>query len=88
MSDWAFTITWAVLVIGVGIWAARANRRWVVTAAAVFGAINFYTQWFERLGDEPWAIIIAGLTVVGIAVGLWRYNIVNAGDASSLGARA
>ena len=60
VPDWVFTFAWAVLVIGVGIWAARANRRWVVTTAATFGAINFYTQWFERLGAEPWAIIVAG----------------------------
>jgi hypothetical protein len=25
-------------------------------------------------GAEPWAIIFAGLTVVVIAVALWRYN--------------
>jgi hypothetical protein len=59
-------------VIGVGSWAARANGHWVVTTEATFGAINFYTQWFEGLGDEPWAIIIAGLTIVGIAAGLCR----------------
>jgi len=53
VPGWAFTAAWAVLMIGVGIWAARANRRWVVTTAATFGAINFYTQWFERLGAEP-----------------------------------
>jgi hypothetical protein len=29
-----------------------------------FGAINFYTQWFERLGVEPSTIIVAGLTTV------------------------
>jgi iron complex transport system permease protein len=71
-------------VIGVGIWAARANRRWVVTTASTFGAINFYTQWFERLGAQPWAIILAGLTVVGIAVALWRYNTAGAGNVAPL----
>jgi len=40
----------------------RAPTRWVVTTAAVFGAIESYAQWFERLGAEPWAIIGAGLT--------------------------
>ena len=86
IPDWVFTVAWAALVIGVGIWAARANRRWVVTTAATFGAINFYTQWFERLGAEPWAIIVAGLTIVGIAVGLWRYNTARAGSVPSLAA--
>jgi len=56
----AFIVGWAVVIVAVGAWAARANRRWVVTTAAAFGAIEFYTQWFERLGAEPWAIIIGG----------------------------
>jgi hypothetical protein len=106
VPGWAFTAAWAVLVIGVGIWAARANRRWVVTTAATFGAINLYTQWFAlsaraklapvgwRISDapdldaEPWAIIVAGLTVVGIAMGLWRYNTAHAGGVPSLAAGA
>jgi iron complex transport system permease protein len=71
----AFIVGWAIVIIAVGAWAARVNRRWVVTTAAVFAAIEFYTQWFERLGAEPWAIIIAGLTVVAIAIALWRYNL-------------
>jgi hypothetical protein len=86
IPGWVFTLAWAVLVIGAGIWAARANRRWVATTAATFGAINFYTQWFEQLGAEPWAIIVAGLTVVAIAVGLWRYNTAHAGTVPSLAA--
>ena len=71
----AFIFAWAIVIIAVGAWAARTNRRWVVTTAAVFGAIEFYTQWFERLGAAPWAIIVAGLTVVGFAIVLWRYNL-------------
>ena len=71
----AFIVVWAVVIVAVGAWAARNNRRWVVTTAAVFGAIEFYTQWFERLGAEPWAIIIGGLTVVAFAIALWRYNL-------------
>jgi hypothetical protein len=74
VPDYVFVAAWAVVIIGVGVWAARANRRWVVNLAAVFGAIHFYTQWFERLGAEPLGIILAGLTVVAIAVALRRYN--------------
>jgi hypothetical protein len=74
IPDFVFVVGWAVLLVAVGIWGAYVNRRWVVNTAATFGAIHFYTQWFERLGAEPWAIIIAGLTVVAIAVVLWRYN--------------
>jgi len=88
LPDWVFTAAWALLAIGVGVWAARTNRRWVVTTAATFFAINFYTQWFERLGDEPWALITAGLTILAIAVGLWRYNAAPAADASSSGTDA
>ncbi len=82
IPDYVFVIGWAVLLVGVGIWGASANRRWVVNTAATFGAIHFYTQWFERLGAQPWAIIVAGLTVVAIAVALWRYNAGRVGAAS------
>jgi iron complex transport system permease protein len=75
VPETAFIVGWAILIIAVGAWAARANRRWAVTTAAVFGAIEFYTQWFKRFGAEPWAIIIAGLTIVAFAVALWRYNL-------------
>ena len=71
----AFIIGWDILIVAVRTWAARTNRRWVVTTAAVFGAIEFYTQWFERLGAEPWVIIVAGLTIIGFAIVLWRYNL-------------
>jgi iron complex transport system permease protein len=77
IPETAFIVTWAIVIIAVGAWAARANRPWVVTTAAVFGAIEFYTQWFERLGAAPWAIIVAGLTIVALAIVLWRYNLVD-----------
>jgi hypothetical protein len=75
VPDIVFIVGWAIVIVGVGAWAARNNLRWVVTTAAVFGAIEFYTQWFERLGAQPWAIIVAGLTIVGFAIALWRYNL-------------
>jgi hypothetical protein len=74
IPDLIFGVVWAVALISVGIWAARANRRWVVNLAAVFGAIHFYTQWFERLGAAPVAILVAGLIALGIALALWRLN--------------
>jgi iron complex transport system permease protein len=82
IPDYVFVIGWAILLVAVGIWGASANRRWVVNTAATFGAIHFYTQWFERLGAQPWAIIVAGLTVVAIAVAMWRYNAGRSGAAS------
>jgi hypothetical protein len=75
IPETAFIVGWAIVIVAVGVWAARTNRRWVATTAAVFGAIEFYTQWFEPLGAEPWAIIVAGLTIVGFAILLWRYNL-------------
>ena len=75
LPDYVFVIAWAVLILGIGVWAARVNRRWVVNLAAVFGAIHFYTQWFERLGADPISVILAGISVVAIAVLLWRYNL-------------
>lgn len=83
IPDLVFVIGWAVLLVAVGVWGASMNRRWVVNTVATFGAIHFYTQWFERLGAQPWAIIVAGLTVVGVAVLLWGYNAGRIGAASS-----
>lgn len=74
IPDYVFVIGWAVALVGVGTWAARANRRFVVNMVATFGAIHFYTQWFERLGAEPLSITLAGVLMVAVAVALWRYN--------------
>jgi len=70
----AFAIGWVIVLLGAGIWAVRENRRWVVNVAAVFGAIHFYTQWFERLGLEPMSVLIGGLLMLAFAVGLWMFN--------------
>jgi iron complex transport system permease protein len=74
IPDMVFIIGWALALLGVGIWAARANRRFVFNTVATFGAIHFYTQWFERLGGNPIAITIGGVLIVAVAVALWRYN--------------
>ena len=74
IPDYVFVVGWAVGLIAVGVWAARVNRQFVVNTAATFGAIHFYTQWFERLGAEPLTIVLAGVLIVGVAIGLWRYN--------------
>ncbi len=74
LPDWVFVVLWAVALIGAGIWAARVNRRWLVNVVAVFGTIHFYTQWFERLGPNPLAVVIAGIIALGIAAALWHFN--------------
>jgi iron complex transport system permease protein len=66
-----FVIAWALVLLATGIWAVRANRRWVVTIVAIFGAIHFYTQWFERLGATPASVLIAGLITLAAAIGIW-----------------
>ncbi len=74
LSDNFFAVVWAVALIGVGIWAVRANRRWTVNLVAVFGAIHFYTQWFEHLSATPLSVLAAGLATLAVAIGLWKWN--------------
>jgi hypothetical protein len=40
----------------------------------VFGAIHFYTQWFETLGANPATVFTAGLLMLAFAFGMWRFN--------------
>lgn len=74
IPDWVFVIGWAIGLVATGLWAARRNRRWVVNLLAVFGAIHFYTQYFERLGASPGSILVAGLLALGITVMIVQYN--------------
>ena len=48
-----FSITWALAILGVGFWAWKANRVWLINVWEFFGSIHFYTQWFETLGAQP-----------------------------------
>lgn len=74
IPDWFFSIGWAAALIAVGIWGVSVNRRWVVNVAAVFGAIHFYTQWFERIGGNPLSVLMAGVLTLILAYVLWRFN--------------
>src|SRR6266576_45054 len=60
-----FTAGWAAALIVTGVWAVRVNRRWVVNLLAVFGAIHFYTQYFEWLGASPSTSLGSGLAALG-----------------------
>lgn len=71
----AFSAIWAVLLIGVGLWGVMSNRRWVVNAAAVFGAIHFYTQWFEYLGPNPFSVLGGGILLIGFGLALRWFNV-------------
>ncbi|MCW5954432.1 MAG: hypothetical protein KIT69_19445, partial [Propionibacteriaceae bacterium] len=70
-----FSIVWAVLLIGVGLWGVLSGRRWVVNAAAVFGAIHFYTQWFEYLGANPFSVLGGGILLIGFGLALRWFNV-------------
>lgn len=74
IPDSVFVIGWAIGLLATGVWAVRRNKRWVVNLLAVFGAIHFYTQYFERLGASPGSILVAGLVALGIALAIVRYN--------------
>jgi len=69
-----FVVGWAAGLIVTGVWAVRVNRRWVVNLLAVFGALHFYTQYFEYLGASPSSILGSGLAALGIAMAIVRYN--------------
>src|SRR5258708_6026520 len=72
-----FVIGWAIALLGAGIWAVWENRRWMVNITAVFLAIHFYTQWFERLGLAPMSVLVAGLLILVFALGLGIFNSVS-----------
>lgn len=70
LSREAFVVAWALALLGVAVWAWRENRRWPLITATVFASIHFYTQWFERLGANPGAVLTAGLITIGIGFAL------------------
>jgi hypothetical protein len=74
ISPFMFSVGWAIVLLGAAVWGMRANRRWVVNVAAVFGAIHLYTQWFDSLGPGPMAFIVGGLLMLAFAYGLWALN--------------
>jgi hypothetical protein len=70
----AFSIVWALVLLGAVIWAVQVNRRWLVNLIAVFAGIHFYTQWFERLGATPLSVLLGGVVMLASALALWRFN--------------
>jgi hypothetical protein len=69
-----FSILWAVVLLGAGIWAVQVNRRWLVNIVAVFAGIHFYTQWFEHLGATPLSVLLGGVVMLASAFALWMFN--------------
>ncbi|ABI61297.1 DUF2157 domain-containing protein [Granulibacter bethesdensis] len=67
-----FSIGWALVLVAAAAWGAWSGRRWLITTAAIFGAIHFQTQWFERLGATPTSVLTAGILTLLLAALLWR----------------
>lgn len=74
IPSYVFSVLWAAALIGAAIWAVTVNRRWLVNIAAAFGAIHFYTQWFERLGATPLSVLLGGVLMLLVAYALWMFN--------------
>ena len=74
VSPQLMSIAWALALIVFAVWGWRANRRWVVTVASIFGAIHFYTQWFTILEMEPALVVISGVIAIGIGIGIKRLD--------------
>lgn len=72
IPDVFFVIVWAIVLLNAGVWGAKRGRRFMVNTVAVFGAIEFYTQWFERIGLYSSSVLIAGVVTVLIGLGLWH----------------
>ena len=45
-----------------------------LNAAAIFGALHFYTQWFEFLGANPFSVLAGGILLIGFGLGLRWFN--------------
>ncbi|MEM6971380.1 MAG: hypothetical protein AAF577_01140 [Pseudomonadota bacterium] len=69
-----YAVIWAMLLLGIAIWAGLTGRRSVLNAALTFGAIHFYTQWFEAFQDAPLALVAAGIITIAGAWGTHRLN--------------
>lgn len=71
LPEWPFSLGWAALAIALALRTPRGG--FLSVSALVFLAIHAYTQYFEVLGAEPATLLFAGLTLVGLAVGLTAY---------------
>ena len=69
-----FSIGW-VIFLGVCIWlGTKDHKRFLANTAVTFLAIHFYTQLFETLGAEPVVLVVAGITMLGAAFGITRFD--------------
>jgi iron complex transport system permease protein len=74
ITNATFALVWAVLLLGAAAWGVRADRRWVVNAAAVFGGIHFLVQWFLYLGTNAGTLLLGGLFLIAFGFALYALN--------------
>ena len=67
---WIFSLGWAGLCLALALRTPRGG--FLSVSALVFLAIHGYTQYFETFGAEPMSLLIAGLVLVGLAIGVAR----------------
>lgn len=63
-----FAAGWTALSLALASLTRRGG--FASVSALVFLGIHFYTQYFELLGAHPLSLLVAGLILVGLAVGL------------------
>ncbi len=69
-----FSFAWAIF-LGVCIWLGTKDyRRFLANTAVTFLAIHFYTQLFETFGANPIVLVTSGLTMLGAAFGVTRFD--------------
>lgn len=66
IQPWIFGLGWAAASLALAFRAGRGG--FVSVSAIVFLAIHGYTQYFETFGAEPVSLLVAGLTLVGLAL--------------------
>ena len=74
MEEMHFVGLSTLALIITAIWAWIQNKRWLLNTVTVFGAIHFYTQWFENLGFYPNNILFAGIIMLVFVAGIKIIN--------------
>ena len=74
IPDEAFVVGWLALAAAAIVWGGRTNRRFVAVGGVVFLAINAYTQFFAHFRFEAGTLVLAGVSMVALAIGLVRYG--------------
>lgn len=71
LAPWVFAAAWAAASLALILATRRGG--FLSVSAIVFLAIHGYTQYFETFGAEPFSLLIAGLVLVGLAIGAARH---------------